>query len=252
MRKNIVAGNWKMNTSFNEAIELANSLTKLENTFDKNTEVIICPPFLYVKSLIDLLDNTSIKVGTQNSANKIEGAYTGETSAKMIKSINADYVIIGHSERREYYNESDEILNTKLNLVLENNLKPIFCVGEQLEDRKSGKYFDVIKSQIINGTFSLNKDEYSKLVIAYEPVWAIGTGETASPEQAQEIHLFIRNLIAEKYGNDIANNISILYGGSVKPDNAKEIFSKSDVDGGLIGGAALNANNFTEIINSFN
>ena len=251
MRKNIVAGNWKMNTSFSDAIELAENLKTLENTFDSNTEVIICPPFLYTKTLIDLLDNTSIKVGVQNSANNEEGAYTGEVSAKMIKSINTDYVIIGHSERREYYNENDEILNTKLNLVLDNNLKPIFCVGEQLEDRKSNKHFDIIKSQIINGTFSLDKENFSKIVIAYEPVWAIGTGETASPEQAQEIHLFIRNLIAEKYGNSIADNISILYGGSVKPSNAKEIFGKPDVDGGLIGGAALNANDFKEIINSF-
>jgi len=251
MRKNIVAGNWKMNTSFDEAIELANNLKTLENSFDNNTEVIVFPPFLYVKNLIDLLEKSDIKVGTQNSANNTNGAFTGEVSAKMIKSINADYVIIGHSERREYYNETDEILNTKLNLVLENDLKPIFCVGEQLEDRKANKHFDIIKSQIINGTFSLNENEFSKLVIAYEPVWAIGTGETASPEQAQEIHLFIRNLISEKYGSEIANNISILYGGSVKPSNSKEIFSKADVDGGLIGGAALNANDFTEIINSF-
>ena len=251
MRKNIVAGNWKMNTSFDEAIKLTEELKSLEATFDNNTDVIICPPFLYTKTLIDLLNNSSIKVGVQNSANKEEGAYTGEVSAKMIKSINAEYVIIGHSERREYYNETDEILNTKLNIVLKNNLKPIFCVGEQLEDRKANKHFDVIKSQIINGTFSLNSNDFSKLIIAYEPVWAIGTGETASPEQAQEIHLFIRNLIAEKYGNDIADNISILYGGSVKPNNAKEIFSKPDVDGGLIGGAALKANDFKEIINSF-
>ncbi len=252
MRKNIVAGNWKMNTSFNEAIELAENLKSLENTFDKNTEVIVCPPFLYTKTLIDIFYDSSIKVGVQNSASNEEGAYTGEVSAKMIKSINADYVIIGHSERREYYCENDEILNTKLNLVLKNNLKPIFCVGEQLEDRKAGNHFDVIKSQIINGTFGLDKEQFANIIIAYEPVWAIGTGETASPEQAQEIHLFIRNLISEKYGNNIANNISILYGGSVKPNNAKEIFSKTDVDGGLIGGAALNANDFKEIINSFN
>ncbi len=251
MRKNIVAGNWKMNTSFADAIELAENLKALENTFDSNTEVIVCPPFLYTKTLIDLFDNTSIKVGAQNSANKEDGAYTGEVSANMIKSINANYVIIGHSERREYYNENDEILNTKLNLVLKNKLKPIFCVGEQLDDRKSNKHFDIIKSQIINGTFSLDNENFAKIVIAYEPVWAIGTGETASPEQAQEIHLFIRNLIAEKYGNTIASNISILYGGSVKPNNAKEIFGKPDVDGGLIGGAALNASDFKEIINSF-
>jgi len=251
MRKNIVAGNWKMNTSFDEAIKLAENLKILENTFNNNTEVIICPPFLYTKSLIELLKNSSIKVGVQNSANKENGAYTGEVSAKMIKSINTDYVIIGHSERREYYNETDDILNEKLNLVLKNDLKPIFCVGEQLADRKANKHFDVIKSQIINGTFSLNSNEFSKLIIAYEPVWAIGTGETASPQQAQEIHSFIRNLIVEKYGNDIANGISILYGGSVKPTNAKEIFSKPDVDGGLIGGAALNANDFKEIVNSF-
>ena len=252
MRRNIVAGNWKMNTSFDEAIELANNLKNIENTFDSKTEVIVFPPFLYVKSLVDLLNGSSIKVGAQNSANNTNGAYTGEVSSSMIKSVNAEYVIIGHSERRGYYNETDEILNEKLNLVLENDLNPIFCVGEKLEDRKANKHFDIIESQIKQATFSLEKNDFSKLIIAYEPVWAIGTGETASPEQAQEIHLFIRNLISEKYGKDIAANISILYGGSVKPNNASEIFSKPDVDGGLIGGAALNASDFSEIINSFN
>lgn len=251
MRKNIVAGNWKMNTSFNEAIDLANQIKDLESEFDNNTEVIIAAPFLYTKTLIDTLKNTQIKIGTQNSANNESGAYTGEISAKMIKSINADYVIIGHSERRAYYNETDEILNEKLDLVLENNLIPIFCVGENLQEREANKHFEIIKQQIINGSFSLNSNNFSKIVIAYEPVWAIGTGETASPEQAQEIHKYIRTLIADKYGQEVANNTSILYGGSVKPNNSKEIFSQPDVDGGLIGGAALNANDFKDIVNSF-
>ncbi len=240
-----------MNTTFDEAVTLTKELLNLEKQFDKNTEVVLIPPFLYTKTLVDLTQNSKIKIGTQNSANILEGAYTGEVSAKMIASINAQYVIIGHSERRAYYNETNQILNQKLKLVLENNLIPIFCVGEILAEREANKHFEIIKNQLIEGTFNFSETDYKKIVIAYEPVWAIGTGKTASPEQAQEIHTFIRNLIAEKFGVNLANEISILYGGSVKASNAKEIFNNKDVDGGLIGGASLNAKEFTDIINAF-
>ena len=251
MRKQIVAGNWKMNTNIAEGISLALNLRELSSKFDTNVEVILNPPFTHITEVLNVISDTNIKIGAQNCAAEENGAYTGEVSAEMIKSLNCEYVIVGHSERRAYYNETNQILNTKTKLALKNELKPIFCCGEVLEDREAGKHFDVVKSQISEGLFDLSTNDFSKIVIAYEPVWAIGTGVTASPDQAQEMHKYIRGLVAEKYSNNIAENVSILYGGSVKPSNANEIFGKADVDGGLIGGAALNADDFMGIINAY-
>ena len=251
MRKQIVAGNWKMNTNIAEGFSLALNLRDLANSFDTNVEVILNPPFTHITEVYNAVSDTNIKLGAQNCASEEKGAFTGEVSAEMIKSLSCKYVIIGHSERRAYYNETNQILNTKTKLALKHELNPIFCCGEVLEDREAGNHFDVVKTQISEGLFDLSKEDFSKIVIAYEPVWAIGTGVTASPEQAQEIHKYIRALVSEKYGNEIAENVSILYGGSVKPSNANEIFGKEDVDGGLIGGAALNADDFMGIINAF-
>jgi triosephosphate isomerase len=249
MKKNIVAGNWKMNTNLNEGLKIIEELKKEQ--LPQNILTIIIPPFTHIYPLSEKLKNTNIKIGAQNTASEEKGAYTGEVSAEMLKSAGAEYVIIGHSERRAYFNENNSLLNKKIKLALEQNLTPIYCVGEKLEERETGKHFNIIETQIKEGLFSFAENEISKLIIAYEPVWAIGTGKTASPEQAQEIHEYIRNLIAKQYGNNTAANISILYGGSVKPTNAKEIFANPDVDGGLIGGASLNAQDFLQIIKSF-
>jgi len=251
MRKQIVAGNWKMNTNIAEGISLALELRELENKFNDNIEVVVIPPFTHISEISNVLSDTDIKIGAQNCASEEKGAYTGEISAEMIASLEAKYVTIGHSERRAYYGETNSILNKKVKLAIKNNLTPIYCCGEKLEEREAKNHFDVVKTQISEGLFDLDNKDFSKIVIAYEPVWAIGTGVTASPEQAQEIHEFIRNIITEKYGKEIAENISILYGGSVKPSNANEIFGKTDVDGGLIGGAALKSNDFMGIINAF-
>ncbi len=251
MRKQIVAGNWKMNTNIAEGISLALELRELENKFNDNVEVVVIPPFTHISEISNVLSDTDIKIGAQNCASEEKGAYTGEISAEMIASLEAKYVTIGHSERRAYYGETNSILNKKVKLAIKNNLTPIYCCGEKLEEREAKNHFDVVKTQISEGLFDLDNKDFSKIVIAYEPVWAIGTGVTASPEQAQEIHEFIRNIITEKYGKEIAENISILYGGSVKPSNANEIFGKTDVDGGLIGGAALKSNDFMGIINAF-
>jgi len=251
MRKQIVAGNWKMNTNIAEGISLALDLRELEEKFNDNVEVIVIPPFTHITEVMNALSDTNIKLGAQNCAVEEKGAYTGEVSAEMIASLEANYVTIGHSERRAYYGETNEILNKKVKLALKNDLTPIYCCGEKLEEREAKNHFDVVKTQISEGLFDLSEKDFSKIIIAYEPVWAIGTGVTASPEQAQEIHKYIREIIAEKYGSRIAEKISILYGGSVKPSNANEIFGKADVDGGLIGGAALKAEDFMGIINAF-
>ncbi len=251
MRKNIVAGNWKMNKTLNEGIELAKELNDILSKNKPNCDVVIGTPFIHLAEVTKIVDKNIIGVSAQNCADKASGAYTGEVSAAMVKSTGADYVILGHSERRAYYGETDEILKNKVDLALENDLTPIFCIGEVLEERESEKHFDVVKSQIENGLFHLSSDEFSKIVLAYEPVWAIGTGKTASPEQAQEMHAFIRKTLAEKYGEEVADNTSILYGGSCKPSNAKELFANPDVDGGLIGGASLNAKDFHGIIVAF-
>ena len=252
MRKNIVAGNWKMNKTLQEGIALAKELNEALANEKPNCDVIICTPFIYLASVTPLVDAAKIGVGAENCADKASGAYTGEVSAEMVASTGAKYVILGHSERRAYYHETPEILKTKVELALANGLTPIFCIGEVLEEREAGKHFEVVDAQIKGSLFDLSAEDFAKIVLAYEPVWAIGTGKTATPDQAQEIHAFIRSIVADKYGKEIADNTSILYGGSCKPSNAKELFANPDVDGGLIGGAALKVSDFKGIIDAFN
>jgi len=249
MRKKIVAGNWKMNLGLSEGMSLADSINKyLINKPHDEATVVLCPPFIHLASIKEILKNGNISVGAQNCASEVSGAFTGEISAAMIKSTGAEYVIIGHSERRTIYNEDDDLLNKKVTLALSSDLKVIFCCGEIIEEREANKHFEVVSRQVEKGLFSLSIEQMSNVVIAYEPVWAIGTGLTATPEQAQEMHAFIRKLIIEKFGYATGNNLSILYGGSCKPSNAGEIFSKPDVDGGLIGGASLKTEDFIGII----
>lgn len=251
MRQNIVAGNWKMNKNLQEGLELAKELNDILKANKPNCKVVIGTPFIHLSKVAEIVDKELIGVSAQNCADKVSGAYTGEVSASMVKSTGVDYVILGHSERRSYYGETNEILKEKVDLALANDLTPIFCIGEVLEEREAEKHFDVVKTQIEKGLFHLSAEAFGKIVLAYEPVWAIGTGKTASPEQAQEIHAFIRKTVAEKYGKEVADNTSILYGGSCKPSNAKELFANADVDGGLIGGAALKAEDFAGIISAF-
>ena len=253
MRKHIVAGNWKMNLTFNEADELLDGLmTKLEEiTPARGTEVIVCPPFPYLEMASDYANDSYFKVGAQNVSDRERGAYTGEVSASMLESMELDCCIVGHSERRAYYGETDETVAAKVDQLLKHGLMPIVCCGEVLDERESGRQFDVVKSQIEKGLFHLSADDIQKVVIAYEPVWAIGTGKTATAEQAQEMHKHIRTLLAGKYGQAVADEVSILYGGSCKPSNAKELFACPDVDGGLIGGASLKADDFMGIVTAF-
>jgi len=252
MRKKIVAGNWKMNMTFSEAEELlALIASELENKDNLPCEVIACPPSVYLEMATDFAEESNFLIGAQNVSQFEKGAYTGEISAPMLQSIDVDYCIVGHSERRKYFGESDEMLAGKVDKLLDFNIIPIFCCGEQLEDRKNENYFDVVRSQLKNGIFHLNSNEFSNVVVAYEPVWAIGTGKTASPQQAQEMHRFIRNLIADEYGEKTSGGTTILYGGSCNAGNAAELFSQKDVDGGLIGGASLKAGEFLKIVNSF-
>lgn len=250
MRKKIVAGNWKMNIDLEKGVQLFNEIQQLlKEEVKADQEVIICPPYIHLSSLSQIVDpNTNLSIGAQNCHQADSGAFTGEVSASIIASAGASYVIIGHSERRLYFAESNSLLAQKLDVVLKNGLSPIFCIGETLEQRNSGTYFEVIKEQITEASFHLQGADYRKMLLAYEPVWAIGTGLTASPEQAQEIHSFIRNLLADKYDQDLANNMTILYGGSCNPKNAAELFAKADIDGGLIGGASLKAQDFVDII----
>jgi len=250
MRKSIVAGNWKMNMGLKEGIALFSEIGELVKEEVKGEQgVIVCPPFIHISSLAQSLkDNDKVKIGAQNCHQSDSGAFTGEVSASMLYSAGAAYVIIGHSERRLYFSESNVQLAQKLDVVLKNGLIPIFCIGETLEQRNDGSYFEVIKSQLNEAAFHLEEADFKRLVIAYEPVWAIGTGLTASPEQAQTIHSFIRTLIADKYNQSLANDLSILYGGSCNPKNASELFAQPDIDGGLIGGASLKARDFVEII----
>ncbi|GBF20385.1 MULTISPECIES: triose-phosphate isomerase [Arenibacter] len=246
MRSKIVAGNWKMNKDLAETeVLLAELSAKLPDT---KAEVMVAPTFVNLSAAVDKLKSSSIEVIAQNMHFAENGAYTGEISANMLLGIGVDTVIIGHSERRAYFGETDEILAKKVVAALAKNMRVMFCFGEELEDRKSGNHFKIVESQLKNALFSLDASAWSKIILAYEPVWAIGTGETASPEQAQEMHAFIRKTITNAYDAGIANNVSILYGGSVKPNNAVEIFSKPDVDGGLIGGASLVADDFIAII----
>lgn len=249
MRSKIVAGNWKMNKTLAESKQLVKGIKKSIKGLElENTRVIIAPTFVNLQKVSKKLKDSAIEVAAQNMHQAENGAFTGEISAKMLKSIYVNTVILGHSERREYFGETDALLAQKVDSALKNELEIIFCFGEVLEDRKNGDHFKVVESQIKNALFHLNSDAWSHIVLAYEPVWAIGTGETASPEQAQEMHAFIRGLVGERYTSRISEEVSILYGGSVKPANAKEIFSKDDVDGGLIGGAALKADDFSALI----
>ena len=251
MRKNIVAGNWKMNKNLQEGIELASALKEALKGKTPKCKVIIGTPFIHLASVASIVADSNIEVSAQNCADKASGAYTGEVSAEMIASTGAKYVIIGHSERRAYYNETPQILKEKVVLALASGLTPIFCIGEVLEERESGKHFEVVKSQVEASLFELSTDDFKKLVLAYEPVWAIGTGKTATPAQAQEMHAYIRETIEGKYGSDVAENTPILYGGSANADNAKELFSNPDVDGGLIGGASLSVDKFMPVIEAF-
>ena len=248
-RKKIVAGNWKMNMTIDESNDLINELKEVS---ENNVEIKIAPSFTNLYYAISLLKNSGIEVIAQNVHSEKRGAYTGEISTEMLKSIGVNTVIIGHSERRKYFNETDTILSKKVKAALESSLNVIFCIGEELSERESGNHFEIIKNQLTNTLIDLNDIEIKNIVIAYEPVWAIGTGMTANNQQIQEMHEFIRELINKKFGNEIADNIRILYGGSVKPNNAKEIFSLNDVDGGLIGGASLNFSDFHSIINAAN
>ncbi len=249
MRSKIVAGNWKMNKDVAASKELANDLVAgLNGKTLNNTRVVVAPTFVNLTSVKEVVEGSVVEVAAQNMHQEKSGAYTGEISGEMLTSIGLKSVVLGHSERREYFGESDALLAEKVNAALANGLEVIFCFGEVLEDRKSGNHFSVVESQISNALFHLDATAWKNIVLAYEPVWAIGTGETATAEQAQEMHAFIRKIIAEKYDADLAQGVSILYGGSCKPGNAKEIFSKEDVDGGLIGGAALQAEDFIAII----
>ena len=247
-RKQIVAGNWKMNMDFDGGRDLAISIIKEMGPLEAT--VIFCPPFIHLNYLSVLTKGiNNLFIGGQDCNDNPKGAFTGEISAAMLKSVGCEYVILGHSERREYYGETEKLLAKKVDEALANGLKPIFCVGEKLDKREAGEQEKVVGQQLKGGLFHLDKEQFSNIVIAYEPVWAIGTGKTASPGQAQDMHAFIRGMVAKKYNNTIAEQISILYGGSVKPHNAKEIFSQTDVDGGLIGGASLKASDFVDIIN---
>ena len=246
MRKNIVAGNWKMNNSLQEGLNLAKELQQVLKGKEVNCEVVICTPFIHLAAIAKEI--TTIGLGAQNCADKVSGAYTGEVSAAMIASTGAEYVIIGHSERRAYYGETNAILKEKVMLALANQLTPIFCIGEVLAEREAGKQNEVVETQIRESLFHLSAEEFGKIVLAYEPVWAIGTGVTATSGQAQEMHHFIREIIDGKYGSAVAGETSILYGGSCNAGNAKELFANPDVDGGLIGGASLSVDKFLPII----
>lgn len=249
MRRKIVAGNWKMHKNAEQTEDLLNELIAKIPTETK-TQVIVAPTFVNLASAVAHLEYTNIDVAAQNMHEAEGGAFTGEISADMLKSIGVDIVILGHSERRAIFHETDALIANKVETALEHDMTVIFCFGEQLKDRLSKNHFNVVENQLRDGLFHIDARDWENIILAYEPVWAIGTGETASPEQAQEMHEFIREVIRKAYGNDIAENVSILYGGSVKPENAKEIFSKPDVDGGLIGGAALKADDFVAIVNA--
>ncbi len=247
MRRKVIAGNWKMNNDLNESQDL---VSKIINGLGNDTkcDVIVCPPYTSLNEVFSLIKNTPVKLGAQNLYFEDSGAFTGEISASMLKSVGCEYVIIGHSERRTVFGEPDDVINKKIKKALEHNLKPIFCVGELLEQRENGTTMEVVKNQILNGLKDITPVQLSEIIIAYEPVWAIGTGKTATPEQAQEVHAAIRELIVENFSEDVADNLVIQYGGSVKPDNAGELLSKKDIDGALVGGACLKADSFLGII----
>ena len=249
LRKAVIAGNWKMNNTPSQTTALINEMKPL--VADADCEVVLCVPYIDIPAAVEAAKGSNIKIGAENVHFKASGAYTGEVSAEMVKSTGADYVILGHSERRGYYGETPEILKEKVMLALKNNLKVIFCIGESLEEREANKQNEVVKAELEGSVFNLSADDFKNIIIAYEPIWAIGTGKTATAEQAEEIHAFIRSTIAEKYGEEIADQTSILYGGSCKASNAPELFAKPDIDGGLIGGASLKVADFKGIIDAW-
>ena len=251
MRKNIVAGNWKMNTTVPEGVALAKEVNDALAATTPKCDVVICVPFTHLCPVAAVIDQSRLGLGAENCADHKSGAYTGEVSAPMVASTTAKYVILGHSERRQYYGETAETLREKVALALENGLTPIFCIGEVLSEREDGSFNDVVRRQVEDGLFNLSAEDFGKIILAYEPVWAIGTGKTATPDQAEDMHAWIRSVIAGKYGAEVAENTSILYGGSCKPSNAAELFAKPDIDGGLIGGASLKCADFMGIVNAF-
>lgn len=251
MRKKIVAGNWKMNMTLQDGIRLAKEINDMLAAEKPNCDVVICTPFIHLASIARVIDQNVLRLGAENCADKEKGAFTGEVSAEMVKSTGAQYVILGHSERRGYYGETPEILKTKVELALKNNLKIIFCIGESLGEREAGRQNDVVKAELEGSLFNLGEAEFKNIVVAYEPIWAIGTGKTATSGQAEEMHAFIRSIIAQRYGDTVAADTTILYGGSCKPGNAAELFAKPDIDGGLIGGASLKAADFKGIIDAW-
>ena len=250
MRKKIVAGNWKMNLDKSSSENLVKEI--LESTQEKkDIQIVLSPPFVYLEQIVkDCVSRPDVLIAAQNCSAYDNGAFTGEVSTNMLKSIGVDYVIIGHSERRQFFSESNDVLMNKISLSLSNNLKVIFCCGEDINQREKDLHFEIIEDQLKSTVFKLSANDFSKIVIAYEPIWAIGTGKTATSDQAQEMHGFIRSLITNNYNKDISDNTTILYGGSCKPSNAKAIFSEDDIDGGLIGGASLKSADFTSIISS--
>ena len=250
MRKKVIAGNWKMNNDLSESQNLISKLTSGLSDEKVNCEVIICPPFTSLQEAGALIRNTIIKLGAQNMYYEESGAYTGEISASMLKSVGCDYVILGHSERRTIFGEPDSLINKKIKKALQSNLKPIFCVGETLQERESGITKDVIKRQVVEGLKDILINSINQIILAYEPVWAIGTGKTATPAQAEEVHEFIREIVSGLYNKDVSDNLIIQYGGSVKPENAVELMSQKDIDGALVGGACLKAESFIQIIKS--
>jgi len=252
MRKKVIAANWKMNEDYFEGITLFTDVIKLmRDEVTGNQEVIVCPPFIHLYSLAELSKNyPQVSIGAQNAHKEESGAFTGEISAKMVRSTGAEYVILGHSERRLYFHETNELIATKIDMALKNSLKVICCIGETKKEREDDRQFDILKQQLTDGIFHLDTTAFEKLIIAYEPIWAIGTGVTATAAQAQEIHQFIRKTLSARYSNEAAENTTILYGGSCNPQNAAELFSQKDIDGGLIGGASLKACDFVDIIKS--
>lgn len=248
MRKKVIAGNWKMNLDLNGSIQLISDLKNSLKAIEINCSVILCPPYTSLETAKELIKDSKIQLGAQNMYYEENGAFTGEISASMLKGVGCEYVILGHSERRTIFNEPDSLINKKVLKALSSGLKPIFCIGETLEERESNVTFNVIKKQVVEGLRNVDSDGIKKLIIAYEPVWAIGTGRNATPEQAEEVHVYIRNLIKELYTAEISENIVIQYGGSVKPDNAKELLNQPNIDGALVGGACLKADSFLKII----
>ncbi|MGD8307446.1 MAG: triose-phosphate isomerase [Ignavibacteria bacterium] len=249
MRKSVIAGNWKMNNDLGESQKLVSEILNGLG-YDDKCDVIVCPPFTSLNEVYSLIKDTNVKLGAQNMYFKDDGAFTGEISAGMLKAVGCDYVIIGHSERRTYFGEKDEFINKKIRKAISCDLKPIFCLGELLEQRETGITNDIVKGQLINGLQGITADEIGNIIIAYEPVWAIGTGKTATPDQAQEVHQFIRGIIGDLYSPEAAGKIIIQYGGSVKPENASALLSRPDIDGALVGGACLKADSFLGIIAS--